>query len=256
MIREPHPDTFPRRLEWVHTEDSVLKRTIAVLALSALAAAGLGLAVSGCGKPPPPPPPPREPPPAPVAPREAPPPPPPPPLPPPDAVDIGCDDGGTASPDLFLSMLPQCGDRVNVVAVGGAARDLARLLRQRTPTNVLDLEAPDRLTDVLRKSRDRITFLVLSGRGGEPSTMETAFREILESRDAQSPSAVVVAHFPERFDDVIVRLTSGTQALERRIIVVPEGDEPAARIMDAIATRCEDFLADGTRGPRRCHLRP
>ena len=192
MIREPHPDTFPRRLEWVHTEDSVLKRTIAVLALSALAAAGLGLAVSGCGKPPPPPPPPREPPPAPVAPREAPPPPPPPPLPPPDAVDIGCDDGGTASPDLFLSMLPQCGDRVNVVAVGGAARDLARLLRQRTPTNVLELDAPDRLTDVLSNSRGRITFLVLSGHGGEPAG-EAAFRGILATRDAHSPATVVVA---------------------------------------------------------------
>ena len=86
--------------------------------------------------------------------------------------------------------------------------------------------------------------------------METAFREILESRDAGSPSAVVVAHFPERFDDVIVRLTSGTQALERRIIVVPEGDEPAARIMDAIATRCGDSLTNGTGGPRRCHLQP
>ena len=234
----------------------MLKRTIAALALFALATAGLGLAVSGCGKPPPPPPPPRDPPPAPVVPREAPLPPPPPPLPPPDAVDIGCDDGDTASPDLFLSMLPQCGDRVNVVAMGGATRELARLLRERAPTNVLDLDAPDRLADVLGKSRDRITFLVLSGRDGEPSTMETAFREILESRDAQSPSAVVVAHFPERFDDVIVRLTSGTQALERRIIVVPEGDEPAARIMDAIATRCGDSLTDGTGGARRCHLRP
>jgi len=83
-----------------------------------------------------------------------------------------------------------------------------------------------------------------------------AFRAILESRDARSPSAVVVAHFPERFDDVIVRLTSGTQSLERRIIVVPEGDEPAARIMDAIATRCGDSLTDGTGGPRRCHLQP
>ena len=233
-----------------------MKRTTAALALFAVAAAGLGLAVSGCGRPPPPPPPPQDPPPAPVAPREAPLPPPPPPLPPPDAVDIGCDDGDTASPDLFLSMLPQCGDRVNVVAMGGTTRELARLLRERTPTNALDLEAPDRLTDVLSRARDRITFLVLSGRDDEPSTMETAFREILESRDARSPSAVVVAHFPERFDDVIVRLTSGTQALERRIIVVPQGDEPAARIMDAIATRCGDSLTDGTGGPRRCHLQP
>ena len=171
-------------------------------------------------------------------------------------MDIGCDDGDTASPDLFLSMLPQCGDRVNVVAMGGTTRELARLLRERTPTNVLDLGAPDRLTDVLSRSRDRITFLVLSDRDGDPATMETAFREILESRDARSPSAVVVAHFPERFDDVIVRLTSGTQALERRIIVVPEGDEPAARIMDAIATRCGDSLTDGTGGARRCHLQP
>ncbi len=233
-----------------------MRRTTAALALSALAAAGLGLAASGCGRPPLPPPPPQDPPPAPVAPREAPLPPPPPPRPPPDAVDIGCDHGDTASPDLFLSMLPQCGDRVNVVAMGGTARDLARLLRERTPANVLDLEAPDRLTDVLSKSRDRITFLVLSGSDGDPSTMETAFRKILESRDARSPSAVVVAHFPERFDDVIVRLTSGTQSLERRIIVVPQSDEPAARIMDAIATRCGDSLTNGTAGPRRCHLQP
>ncbi len=171
-------------------------------------------------------------------------------------MDIGCDDGDTASPDLFLSMLPQCGDRVNVVAMGGATPELARLLRERTPTNVLNLDAPDRLIDVLSNSRDRITFLVLSGRATEPSTMETAFREILESRDARSPSAVVVAHFPERFDDVIVRLTSGTQALERRIIVVPQDDDPAARIMDAIATRCGNSLTNGTGGPRRCHLRP
>ncbi|MCY4058505.1 MAG: hypothetical protein OXG44_10940, partial [Gammaproteobacteria bacterium] len=102
---------------------------------------------------------------------------------------------------------------MNVVAMGGVTGEQARLLRERTPANVLDLEAPDRLTDVLSKSRDRITFLVLSGSDGDPSTMETAFREILESRDARSPSAVVVAHFPERFDDVIVRLTSGTQSL-------------------------------------------
>ncbi len=246
---------MPRRLEWVPTENPVLKRTIAALALSALAAAGLGLTVSGCGKPPPPPPPPQDPPPAPVAPREPPLPPPPPPLPPADAVDIACDDGDTASPDLFLSMLPQCGDRVNVVAVGGVTRELARLLRERTPTNVLDLDPPDRLTDVLSKSRDRITFLVLSGSDGDLAA-DAAFRQILDSRDAHSPSTVVVAHFPETFDEALVRLTAGTQALERRIIVVPEGDEPAARILDAITTRCEDFLANGTRGPRRCHLQP
>ena len=159
------------------------------------------------------------------------------------------------SPDLFLSMLPQCGDRVNVVAMGGATPELARLLRQRTPANVLDLEVPDRLTDVLSKSRDRITFLVLSGSDGDLAA-ETAFRQILDSRDAHSPSTVVVAHFPETFDEAVVRLTAGTQALERRIIVVPEGDEPAARIMDAITTRCEDLLSNGTPGPRRCHLRP
>ena len=232
-----------------------MKRTIAALALSALAAAGLGLTVSGCGKPPPPPPPPQDPPPAPVAPREPPLPPPPPPLPPPDAVDIACDDGDTVSPDLFLSMLPQCGDRVNVVAMGGMTGELARLLRERTPANVLDLEAPDRLTDVLSKSRDRITFLVLSGNDGHLAA-EAAFRQILDSRDAHSPSTVVVTHFPETFDEALVRLTAGTQALERRIIVVPEGGEPAARILDAITTRCEDVLANGTRGPRRCHLQP
>ena len=190
-----------------------------------------------------------------MVPREPPLPPPPPPLPPPDAVDIGCDDGDTASPDLFLSMLPQCGDRINVVAMGGVTGELARLLRERTPTNILNLAAPDRLSDVLSKSRDRITFLVLSGRGGDLAA-EAAFRGILATRDAHSPATVVVADLPERFDDIIVRLTAGTQALERRIIVVPEGDEPAARILDAITTRCEDLLANGTPGPRRCHLRP
>ena len=222
------------------------------------------LAVSGCGKPPPPPPPPQEPPPAPVVPREAPLPPPPPPLPPADAVDIACEDGDTASPDLFLSMLPQCGNRVNVVAVGGPTRELARLLRERTPANVLTLEAPDRLTHVLGKSRHRITFLVLSGRGSgpgahdgsEPRTAEAAFRGVLDARDAHSPSTVVVARLPERFDEVIGRLTSGTQALERRIIVVPDDGDPASRIMDAITARCADLLTNGPAGPRRCHLQP
>ena len=161
-------------------------------------------------------------------------------------------------------MLPQCGDRVNVVAVGGATRELARLLRERTPANVLTLEARDRLTDVLGRSRDRITFLLLSGRGSEPGnhggnepgTVEAAFRGILDARDAHSPGTVVVARFPERFDEAIASLTSGTQALERRIIVVPADGEPAARTMDAIATRCGDLLADGTGGARRCQLRP
>lgn len=236
---------------------------IATLPL-ALTAAALGLAISGCGKPPPPPPPPQDPPPAPVVPRETPLPPPPPPAPPPDAVDIACEDGDTASPDLFLSMLPQCGDRVNVVAVGGATPELARLLHERAPTNVLTLDAPDRLTDVLGKSRDRITFLLVSEPGSEPGnhdgselpTMEAALRGILDARDAHSPSTVVVARFPERFAAVIGRLTSGTQALERRIIAVPAGGEPAARTLDAIAARCGDLLADGTGGARRCQLRP
>lgn len=242
-------------MRWV-AKGSLLKRTPAALAPFAVTAAALGLAFAACGKPPPPPPPPQDPPPAPVVPREAPLPPPPPPAPPPDAVDIACEDGDTASPDLFLSMLPQCGDRVNVVAVGGATRELARLLRERTPANILTLDAPDRLTHVLDKSRDRITFLVLSGRGGEPGTMEPAFRGILDARDAHSPSTVVVARFPERFEEAIGRLTSGTQALERRVIVVPPGGEPATRIMDAIATRCGDLRDDGIGGARRCQLRP
>lgn len=250
-------------MRWV-AKGSLLKRTPAALAPFAVTAAALGLALAACGKPPPPPPPPQDPPPAPVVPREAPLPPPPPPAPPPDAVDIACEDGDTASPDLFLSMLPQCGDRVNVVAVGGATPELARRLRERTPANILTLDAPDRLTHVLGRSRDRITFLLLSGRGSEPGnhdgdgsrTVEAAFRGILDARDAHSPSTVVVARFPERFAEVIARLTSGTQALERRIIVVPQDDEPAPRTLDAIAARCGDLLADGTGGARRCHLRP
>ena len=152
-------------------------------------------------------------------------------------------------------MLPQCGDRVNVVAVGGVTRELARLLRERTPTNVLTLDEPGRLTEVLRKSRDRITFLVLSGRGGDLAG-EAALRDILANRDAHSPGTVVVTQLPERFREVVVRLTAGTQALERRIIAVPGDGEPAPRIVDAITARCGDFRADGTGGARRCHLRP
>ena len=66
----------------------------------------------------------------------------------------------------------------------------------------------------------------------------------------------MVARLPERFDEVIGRLTSGTQALERRIIVVPDDGDPAPRIMDAITARCTDLLTNGPAGPRRCHLRP
>ena len=250
-------------MRWV-AKGSLLKRTPAALAPFAVTAATLGLALAACGKPPPPPPPPQDPPPAPVVPRQAPLPPPPPPALPPDAVDIACEDGDTASPDLFLSMLPQCGDRVNVVTVGGPTREFARLLRERAPANVLTLDAPDRLTDVLGKSRDRITFLLLTGGGSgpgnhdgsEPPAMEAALRGILDARDTHSPNTVVVAHLAPESDEFIARLTSGTQALERRIIVVPEGNEPANRILDTIAARCGNLLADATGGPRRCHLRP
>ncbi|MCY4628537.1 MAG: hypothetical protein OXE58_13365, partial [Acidobacteria bacterium] len=59
-----------------------------------------------------------------------------------------------------------------------------------------------------------------------------------------------------KFDEFIVRLTSGTQARERRVIVVPEADETPDRVVDTIAARCGDLLTNGTGGARRCQLRP
>ena len=187
-------------------------------------------------------------------------------------------------------MLPQCGDRVNVVAIGdsrpsaaGASftRKFARRMRDRTATNLLNLAAPDELAGVLSKSRGRVTFLLVSGGGdaessgvsnpspvnagangtksdadGELQRMETTFRGILDVRDTHSPNTVVVTHLDPKFDEFIVRLTSGTQARERRVIVVPEADEPADRVVDTIAARCGDLLTDGTGGARRCQLRP
>ena len=240
-----------------------MKRAVAALLPVAAAAAGLGFlafVVSGCGRPPPPPPPPLDPPPAPVAPRPEPAPPPPPPLPAPDAVDLGCDGGDTESPDLFLSMLPQCGDRVNVVAIGGPGFPLpefARRMRERTATNVLNLATPTRLPDVLGKSRDRITFVLLSiGNEEGIGPSETDIRALLDTRDAHSPNTVVVTHLPREFDEVLANLSSGTQARQRRIIVVPQDDDPARRIVDTIAARCGDSLTDGPGGAHRCQLRP
>lgn len=242
-----------------------MKRAVAALLPVAVAAAGLGFVVSGCGRPPPPPPPPLDPPPAPVASRPEPAPPPPPPVPAPDAVDLGCDDGATASPDLFLSMLPQCGDRVNVVALGDSGFPLpvfARLMRERTATNILNLATPDRLADVLDKSRGRITFVLLSA-DNRPATdeerfsrFETDIRSLLDARDAHSPNTVLVIHLPREFDEALASLTSGTQALQQRIIVVPQDDDPARRTVNTIAARCGDFLTGGPGGAHRCQLRP
>ena len=160
---------------------------------------------------------------------------------------MACDEGAAASPDLFISMLRQCGDRVNVIAIGGPGRSLpdasltrefARLLRAETPTNVLHLVAwgseaaatpsgvmQHQLANVLRKTADKITFVLLPGGGNdlaganaldplvltagggkEPqdyvdeerlgSTLqriERAFRAILDARDAHSPNTVVVS---------------------------------------------------------------
>ncbi len=176
-------------------------------------------------------------------------------------------------------MLRQCGDRVNVVAIGGSglslpdatlAREVARLMRDKTPTNVLHLGEPEtgatasgqvqpRLADVLRKSNDNITFVLLSGVGSDlagendPDTpllnndsgnepqdhvdqerlegtvqrIERAFRGILDARDGYSPNTVVVTHLSQRFDEVILRATPGQPAHSRRIIVVPAEDTPA-----------------------------
>ena len=160
---------------------------------------------------------------------------------------MACDEGAAASPDLFISMLRQCGDRVNVIAIGGSglslpdaslAREFARLLRNETPTNVLHLAASGneagatpsgqmqyQLANVLRKTADKITFVLLSGGGNDlagesaldpllPGTgsgkepqdyvdkerlestlqrIERAFRAILDARDAHSPNTVVVS---------------------------------------------------------------
>ncbi len=113
---------------------------------------------------------------------------------------MACDEGAAASPDLFISMLRQCGDRVNVIAIGGSGRSLpdasltrefARLLRNETPTNVLHLVASGaeaaatpsgqlqyQLANVLRKSAGKITFVLLSG-GGNDLAGESALDPLL-----------------------------------------------------------------------------
>ena len=213
-------------------------------------------------------------------------------------------------------MLRQCGDRVNVVAIGGSglslpdatlAREVARLMRDKTPTNVLHLAEPEtgatasgqvqpRLADVLRKSNDNITFVLLSGVGsdlaggkqpqdhvdqerleGTVQRIERAFRGILDARDGYSPNTVVVTHLSQRFDEVILRATSGQPAHSRRIIVVPAEDtlaqddgseemrltatgyaEAAAQIFATVAAKCRGLFgsAGGAGGPRHCQLQP
>ena len=86
-------------------------------------------------------------------------------------------------------MLRQCGDRINVVVIGGSSlslpnatltREFAHLLRDKVPTNVLHLDASGieapatpsgtmqyQLANVLRKSAGRITFVLLSGGGND-----------------------------------------------------------------------------------------
>ena len=113
---------------------------------------------------------------------------------------MACDEGAAASPDLFISMLRQCGDRVNVIAIGGSGlslpdasltREFARLLRNETPTNVLHLVASGaeaaatpsgqlqyQLANVLRKSAGKITFVLLSG-GGNDLAGESALDPLL-----------------------------------------------------------------------------
>ena len=220
-------------------------------------------------------------------------------------------------------MLRQCGDRVNVVAIGGSglslpdatlAREVARLMRDKTPTNVLHLAEPEtgatasgqvqpRLADVLRKSNDNITFVLLSGVGSDlagendPDTPllnndsgnqpqdhvdkerlgTTLFRGILDARDGYSPNTVVVTHLSQRFDEVILRATSGQPAHSRRIIVVPAEDtlaqddgseetrltptgnaKAAERIFATVAAKCRGLFgsAGGAGGPRHCQLQP
>ncbi len=219
--------------------------TTAVLLL--LAAGVAGFTASACFRAPrTPPPPPHEPPPPRPAPLP-PPPPPPPPLPPPDAVDLACDAGETASPDVFLSMLPQCGDRVNVVSLGASPGEFARLLRERTPTNLLALTAPDALAAVLDKSRDRVTFVLLSG-------TESPLDPILTARDAHAPNTVLVA-----FGEAAAPAPEDTH----RLLRVPPDDPPtipslAHRIFHTVTTNCHDLfgLPTGPQGARHCQLHP
>ena len=214
-------------------------------------------------------------------------------------------------------MLRQCGDRVNVVAIKGSglslpdatlAREVARLMRDKTPTNVLHLVAPEAgagatapgqlpsgLADVLRKSNDRVTFVLLSTLGsdlaggaeprdsveeeptdGPAQRIERAFRGILDARDGYSPNTVIVTHLSPNFDEVIRRATSGQPAHSRRIIVVPAEDavtpedssrmrltetgsaEVAHRIFATVEAECRGLFgsADGAGGARHCQLQP
>ena len=181
------------------------------------------------------------------------------------------------------------------------AREVARLMRDKTPTNVLHLAEPEtgatasgqvqpRLADVLRKSNDNITFVLLSGVGSDLAGGKqpqdhvdkerlgtTLFRGILDARDGYSPNTVVVTHLSQRFDEVILRATSGQPAHSRRIIVVPAEDTPAQddgseetrltptgnakaaeRIFATVAAKCRGLFgsAGGAGGPRHCQLQP
>lgn len=243
-----------------------MKSATAAAVLLSLAAGVSGFAASACRRPPLPPPPPQEPPPPLPPPLPPPPPPPPPPLPPPDVVDIGCDEGETTAPDLFLSMLWQCGDRVNVVAVGGSgrlppdgqpAREFARRLRARTPANVLYLGVSEggagitasgqlryELREILSKSGGKVTFILLPGEG-DPLVGESALDTALNARNAYAPRTVLVTPGEAAAAD--------GGALRERIIEAPSED-----IFATVTARCRGLFGpeEGAVGARHCQLEP
>ena len=171
-------------------------------------------------------------------------------------MDIGCAAGETASPDVFLSMLPHCGDRVNVVAVGVSTSEFARLMRERTPTNVLNLTAPEALAHVLNRSYDKIAFVLVSGDGDAAG--ENALDEVLNARNAHSPRTVMVV-----FGEPVSDEAAEGEARRDRFIAVPAEDplttaEAARRGFAAVTARCPDLFqsANPAGGARHCQLEP
>lgn len=121
-------------------------------------------------------------------------------------------------------MLWQCGGRVNVVAVGSSGglpadaslvRELARLIRDKTPTNVLHLvepgteagatasgHLPAALAEILRKSDRNITFVLLTG-GSDLVRADDLAALLLENGGGKGPPDYVDA---ERLESALQRI--------------------------------------------------
>ena len=145
---------------------------------------------------------------------------------------MACDEGAAASPDLFISMLRQCGDRVNVIAIGGSGlslpdasltREFARLLRNETPTNVLHLVASGseagakpsgqlqyQLANVLRKSAGKITFVLLSGGGNDLAGESALDPLLLRTGSGKEPQDYVDK---ERLESTLQRIERAFRAI-------------------------------------------